>query len=161
MYPSSSAVTFDGSALNVALPSQYTFSKGETHALMQARINGYLLDFRHLAALFKVDVAGVPEGASLVVTAPQRKINGTYHAFGTDLTSAAGVAPYASETGRGAASPNASLNFMMNSYIVIILLVFYMFLSLSSLNIILYFGNTIFQNTKALTISRMPYAMRA
>ena len=30
VYPSSSAVTFDGSALNVALPSQYTYSKGET-----------------------------------------------------------------------------------------------------------------------------------
>ena len=56
VYPSSSAVTFDGSALNVALPSQYTYSKGETHALMQARINGDLVDFRHLAALLKVDV---------------------------------------------------------------------------------------------------------
>ena len=84
VYPSSSAVTFDGSVLNVALPSQYTYSKGETHALLHAPIKGDALDFRHLAALLKVDVAGAPEGATLVVTAPERKISGT---FAVDLTS--------------------------------------------------------------------------
>lgn len=84
VYPSSSAVTFDGSALNVALPSQYTYSKGETHALLMAPVKGEALYFRHLAALLKVDVAGVPEGASLVVKAPQRKISGT---FAVDVSS--------------------------------------------------------------------------
>lgn len=40
--------------------------------------------------------------------------------LGTDLTSAAGLVLYATEMGRGAVSPNACLNFSMNSCIVII-----------------------------------------
>ena len=80
IYPPTAPVAIDGSALNVALPSRYTYVQGQTNALLCASIKGEELYFKHLAALLKVDVVGVPEGASVVITAPERKINGTFTA---------------------------------------------------------------------------------
>lgn len=84
LYPSDIPATIDGSALNVALPSQYTYVEGRTNAVLHASVNGDKLYFKHLTALLKVDVMSVPEGASLVITAPERKINGVLTA---DLSS--------------------------------------------------------------------------
>ena len=40
LYPSDIPVAIDGSALNVALPSQYTYVQGQTNALLCASIKG-------------------------------------------------------------------------------------------------------------------------
>jgi len=78
VYPSHCPVSLEGRILTLELPSEYSYVKGETHALMCAPIKGEWMRFRHLASLLKIDIVGVPAGASLVVTASDRKINGTF-----------------------------------------------------------------------------------
>ena len=86
VYPASIASSIDGSVLTLNLPESYVYLEGQANAVMSAVVdsdNNML--FRHLVGIFKVEVADVPEGASLVLTAQSQddesagnKINGTF-----------------------------------------------------------------------------------
>ena len=86
VYPASAASSIDGSVLTLNLPESYVYLEGQANAVMSAVVdsdNNML--FRHLVGIFKVEVADVPEGASLVLTAQSQddesagnKINGTF-----------------------------------------------------------------------------------
>lgn len=68
----------DENMLTVRLPESYVYTEGQTNALMYARLNGNYMRFNHLASLLSVEIEDVPAGATLVLTAPEKKINGDY-----------------------------------------------------------------------------------
>ena len=79
VYPASAVSAIDGANLTLDFPGSYTYSDGQTNAVMSAVVdsdNNIL--FRHLVGTFKVEVADVPAGANLVLTADGMKINGVY-----------------------------------------------------------------------------------
>lgn len=79
VYPASIVSKIDKSVLTLNFPETYTYADGQTNTVMSAVVdsdNNML--FRHLVGVFKVEVADVPEGANLVLTADGMKINGVY-----------------------------------------------------------------------------------
>ena len=78
VYPSEVAQSLEGGSLTVSLPAEYVYTPDNTHALMCAVIKGEWMHFQHLAALLRIDAVDVPAGATLVVSTPERKINGMF-----------------------------------------------------------------------------------
>ena len=79
VYPASVVSAIDGANLILDFPESYTYADGQTNAVMSAVVDSdNNMVFRHLVGVFKVEVADVPEGASLVLTADGVKINGLY-----------------------------------------------------------------------------------
>ena len=79
VYPDKAVSCADGSVLTLNLPDTYIYSEGQVNTLMHAVVGSdNKMTFRHLVGMFKVEVADVPEGASLIFTASGKKINGEY-----------------------------------------------------------------------------------
>ena len=79
VYPASVVSAIDGANLTLDFPESYTYADGQSNAVMSAVVDSdNNMVFKHLVGVFKVEVADVPEGASLVLTADGVKINGLY-----------------------------------------------------------------------------------
>ena len=79
VFPAAVAVSKEGDdELSLQLPSSYTYTEGQTNALMYARLQGEYMRFSHLSSLLSVEIKDVPSGARMVLTAQGKKINGDY-----------------------------------------------------------------------------------